>query len=108
MTSSLTQLVPSASRARRATLTASAAVKQPAVFGSTPIPAPASTSSTDPAAAGSTRRIATVVSSVPDATRARRSTSRLGAPPVPMISRDLKVRPASTNGSSMVSLPARR
>ena len=38
--------------------------------------------------AASTRRIATVVSSVPDATSARSSTSRLAAPPVPMISRD--------------------
>ena len=48
-----------------------------------------------PRAAGSTRRMATVVSSVPDAARARSSTSRLGAPPVPMISRDVKLSPAS-------------
>ena len=86
--------------------TASAAVKQPAVFGSTRMPRAASTSSTDPEAAGSTRRIATVVSSVPDAASARSSTSRLGAPPVPMMSRELIASPAITNGSSMVSLPA--
>ncbi len=60
-------MVPSASAASLAVRTASAAVKQPAVFGSTRMPRSASTSSTDPAAAGSTRRMATVVSSVPEA-----------------------------------------
>lgn len=56
-----------------------------------------------------TRRIATVVSSVPEATSARSSTSRLGAPPVPMIRRDAYVVPPRTKGSSaMVSLLGRR
>src|SRR4051812_20250389 len=42
----------------------------------------------------STRRIATVVNSVPDATSASSSTARLVAPPVPMMSRDAKLRSA--------------
>src|SRR5258708_5840951 len=100
ITSSLTQEVPSASAASLAVLTASAAVKQPAVFGSTLMPRSARTSSTDPGEEGSTRRIATVVSSVPEAVSARPRMSRLGAPPVPMISRDANFCPPSTSGSS--------
>ena len=78
------------------------------MLGSTRMPRLVRTSSTEPVAAGSTRRMATVVSSVPDAASARSSTSRLGAPPVPMMSRELIGSPAITNGSSMVSLPALR
>ena len=70
MTSSLTQSVPSASRASRAVSTASPAVKQPGGVRQHPdAAAPRSTASTEPARRGSTRRIATVVSSVPDATQ---------------------------------------
>src|ERR1700683_10181 len=101
MTSSLTHIVPSASAASLVVLTASAAVKQPAVFGSALIPRSASTSSTEPPEPGSSRRMATVVSSVPDAASARPSTSRLGAPPVPMISRDPNFSPAISSGSSV-------
>src|SRR6202043_2190823 len=57
------------------------------------------TCSSDPRADGSTRRIATVTSSVPDAFSARSSTSWLGAPPVPMINRDAKRSPAMTSAS---------
>src|SRR6478736_4016894 len=42
----------------------------------------------------STRRIATVVSSVPDAISASSSTARFDAPPVPRISREPNSRPA--------------
>src|SRR6476620_3700900 len=42
----------------------------------------------------STRRIATVVSSVPDAINASSSTARFDAPPVPRISREPNSRPA--------------
>src|SRR5688572_9333496 len=45
--------------------------------------------------------MATVVSSVPDASRAAPSPSRLGAPPVPMMRRDPSATP------SMISLSAR-
>src|SRR6185437_5342837 len=69
-------------------------------FGSTLMPRAASTSSTEPGEAGSTRRMATVVSSVPDAASARPSTSRLGVPPVPMINREPNFSPASSSGSS--------
>src|SRR6202046_2434524 len=48
----------------------------------------------------STRRIATVVSSVPDATRASSRTARFAAPPVPMINRDVKLRPAMVSFES--------
>ena len=44
--------------------------------------------------------MATVVSSVPEASSAASITSRLGAPPVPMISREPKLRPAMTSGSA--------
>lgn len=106
-TSSLIQSVPSASRASRAVSTASPAVKQPAVFGRTRMESRSSTERTEPWTVGSSRRMATVVSSVPDAIRERSSTSRLGAPPVPMISRDEKVDPPMVRRSSAmpVSLP---
>src|SRR5256885_9810665 len=51
----------------------------------------------------SARRIATVVSSVPDATSARSSTARLAAPPVPMINRDVSLHGPMTSGSSVIS-----
>ena len=66
ITSSFTQSVSSASRASFAVVTASRAVKQPAVFGNTSSPASSSTSTIDPRALGSTRRMATVASSAPD------------------------------------------
>ena len=52
--------------------TASRAVKQPAVFGSTKQPQSSSTSRIDPRADGSTRRSATVAISAPDARTASR------------------------------------
>jgi hypothetical protein len=108
-TSSFTQSVPSASRPSLAVRTASRAVKQPAVLGRGRMPVRSSTSNNEPGADGSTRRSATVVSSVPDATSARSSSSRLGAPPVPMIRRDPNFSPAMTSGSSSAipNLPAR-
>src|SRR6478735_5277493 len=57
-------------------------------------------SSRDPGAATSIRRIATVVSSVPDASSAASITSRLGAPPVPMINRELNSLPAMISRSA--------
>src|ERR1700730_15040347 len=48
----------------------------------------------------STRRIATVVSSVPDAISASSSTTRFVAPPVPMMSREAKLRSAIVNFSA--------
>ncbi len=81
MTSSFTQSVSSASRANLAVSTAFRAVKHPAVFGSTRTPLRSRTDSTDPWADASTRRMATVASSVPDAAMACSSVSRLAAPP---------------------------
>src|SRR5262245_61781115 len=63
------------------------------------MPVRSSRSNSEPRAPGSTRRSATVVSSVPEATSASSSTSRLGAPPVPMIRRDPSFSPAMTSGS---------
>src|SRR5205823_13961269 len=71
----------------------------PAVFGRICTAASASIPSSEPAPAGDTRRIATVVTAVPEASSTRLSTSRLGAPPVPTMSREPRVRPASTHGS---------
>jgi hypothetical protein len=71
MTSSLTHGVSNASRARRAVSTASRAVRQPAVLGSSRTPHRCSSSTNDPVAEASTRRRATVTSSVPEATIAR-------------------------------------
>jgi hypothetical protein len=67
ITSSLTQSLSSASRASRAVVTASRAVKQPAVLGRTKQPASSSTSRIEPWALGSTRRIATVAIDAPEA-----------------------------------------
>src|SRR5580692_7612696 len=58
----------------------------------------ASSSEPAPSPAGETRRMATVVRSVPEAASTRRSTSRLGTPPVPRISRELSSWPASSHG----------
>ncbi len=99
ITSSFTQSVWHASRASRAVSSASPAVRQPAVFGRISTPSRRSRSNTEPRAVLSTRRIATVVSSVPDATSAASRISRLGAPPVPMISREPNGRPAISSGS---------
>src|SRR5580693_3392659 len=92
-TSSLTQSVSSASRASRAVSRASAAVWQPAVFGRTATPACRMVPIRDPSPAPPTRRMATVVSSVPEVLSTLPSTSRDWAPPVPTISRDVSVRP---------------
>src|SRR5690242_9781827 len=94
MTSSFTHWVPSASRANCAVSTASAAPRQPAVLGNGVMPRRVSRSSTPVPLSASTRRIATVVNSVPDATSASSSTARFEAPPVPMISREPNSRPA--------------
>src|SRR6185369_5799042 len=58
------------------------------------MPSRCSRSSTPVPPSASTRRIATVVSSVPEATSACSSTARLAAPPVPRINRDPNSRPA--------------
>ena len=63
-------------------------MKQPAVFGSTSQPAASSASRIEPGAEGSTRRIATVASSAPDARAAAVITSRLRKPPVPSTRRE--------------------
>src|SRR5690606_16464121 len=99
-TSSLTQVVPSASAARFAVSTASAAVRQPAVLGSGMMSSRFSRSSTPVPPAASTRRMATVVSSVPEATRASSSTARFSAPPVPMMSREPNSRSPMRSGGS--------
>src|SRR5215204_1385107 len=106
ITSSFTQSVSSASRASLAVVTASRAVKQPAVFGSTSRPACSSTSTIEPRALGSTRRIATVASSAPDSRAASAITCRLRKPPVPRIRRDSSGRPAISN--TLTRLPAPR
>src|SRR5687767_5242779 len=49
-----------------------------------------------------TRRTATVTMSAPDASCARAMTGCDGYLPVPMISRDWNVRPAITNGESVI------
>ena len=97
ITSSFTQSVSNASRAMRAVSTASCAVKHPAVFGNRKSPARSSISTSDPGAATSTRRSATVTISAPDAAIARSITSRLRKPPVPTIRRELQRRPAISN-----------
>src|SRR4051812_15775836 len=84
---------------------ASLAVKQPAVFGSSVQPASFSTSTIEPRAAGSTRRSARVARSAPDARTASPITSRLRKPPVPMISRERKLRPAIVSPSATLHRP---
>src|SRR4051795_1670439 len=93
MTSSLTQSVSNASRARRAVRTASRAVKQPAVLGRSCTPAASSTSTSEPRAPGSMRRSATVTSSEPLASMAAASVSSERKPPVPSRSREVSSRP---------------
>src|SRR5699024_5371253 len=94
MTSSFTQFVSSASRASRAVSTASRAVQHPAVFGSTRMPRRSSMANTESRDSESKRRIATVVSSVPEVRRAvSRMLSEL-APPVPMTSRASRSAPS--------------
>ena len=101
ITSSLTQSVANASRASCAVSTASRAVWQPAVFGSSSTPASASTSISEPrGAAGSTRRSATVTSSLPLAAIASASSSSEGKPPVPSSRRERSVRPAIVSASA--------
>jgi hypothetical protein len=63
----------------------------PSRFGRSRTPVPPS---------ASTRRIATVVSSVPDATSASSSTARLAAPPMPRVNREPNSRPAIVNFES--------
>ena len=98
-TSSLTQSVPSASRPSRAVNSASLAVWQPAVLGRMCTPACCSVPSSDPVPPGATRRMATVLTAVPDAASTRPSTSRLVTPPVPTMSRELSSRPPSSQVS---------
>src|SRR5215212_4311332 len=59
-----------------------------------------STSTTDPRAAGSTRRSASVASSAPDSSTAAAICSRLRKPPVPTMRREPKSRPAIVSGAS--------
>src|SRR6478735_12046521 len=106
MTSSFTQSVSRASRASSAVRTASLAVKQPAVLGSTRIPWSTNSWNNEPVSAVEYRRMATVVRAVPDARSAAPRPSRLGAPPVPMISRDPRATPSITRPSAAPGFPA--
>src|SRR3954451_23171216 len=103
MTSSLTHSVANASRASFAVVTASRAVKQPAVFGSRRTPWASRTSMIEPRASGATRRSATVTSSLPLAAMASPSTSRLVKPPVPSSRRDEKRTSAICIGSASLN-----
>ena len=100
ITSSLTQSVSNASRASWASLTASVGGVAAGGVGQQPHPAPVEQVEQPPAApaAVSTRRSATVTSSVPEARIACSSACRLAAPPVPRISREVKVSPARSSG----------
>src|SRR3954451_20523821 len=100
ITSSLTQSLPSASRASWAVVTASRAVKQPAVLGSTKQPASSRTWRIEPRALGSTRRIATVAIWAPEASTACAISSRLRKPPVPRTSRESKLRSPISSATS--------
>src|SRR4051812_21091495 len=102
-TSSLTQSVSNASRASLAVSTASRAVKQPAVFGSSFTPARSSTSTIEPRADGSIRRRATVTSSEPEDSIAAARPSNDRNPPVPSSSRDRSVRPPMERTSVSVA-----
>src|SRR5438874_1614480 len=107
ITSSLIHSGSSASRARRAVRTASRAVWQPAVLGSTCTPRSRSTSKSEPRAAGSTLRSATVTISEPLAATASDSSASEEKPPVPTSRRDWSVRPpSSSESSSAVSVSA--
>ena len=101
--------MPSASRPSRAVNSASLAVWQPAVLGRMCTPAWRSVPSSDPVPPGATRRMATVLTAVPEAASTRPSTSRLGTPPVPTMSRELSSRPPSSQvspGSAWAAGPA--
>src|SRR5688500_12263170 len=106
MTSSLTQSVSKASRASLAVRTASRAVKQPAVFGSSLTPARSSTSTIEPREDGSMRRSATVTSSEPETSSAAASASSERKPPVPSSSRERSSVPAMVRTSVLVSVTA--
>src|SRR4051812_6934740 len=103
ITSSLTQSVSKASRASFAVSTASRAVKQPAVLGSSLTPAASSTSTIEPRCEGSMRRSATVTSSEPEAASAADSASSERKPPVPSSSREPSVLPAMVSASVSVT-----
>ena len=94
ITSSVTQSVPSASRANWAVSTASAAPRQPAVLGSGVMPSRLSRSSTPVPPTASTRRIATVIQLGARRDQCLRAPRDSFAPPVPMISREVNSRPA--------------
>src|SRR5690606_12420655 len=98
-TSNLMRSVSSASLANCAVSTASAALRHPAVFGSSSMFNRRNNSSTPEPPSASARRMATVVNSVPEATSARSSTLRLLAPPVPMIRREVNLRSPMTSWS---------
>ena len=100
ITSSLTQSVAKASRASLAVMTASRAVWQPAVLGSSITPASLSVSASDPRAPGSMRRRATVTISVPLAAIAADRSSSEVKPPVPSSRRERSVRPAIVSVSA--------
>src|SRR5262245_40023792 len=104
MTSSLTQSVPNASRASFAVTTASRAVKQPAVLGSSSTPHSSMTSTSEPRALGSMRRRAIVTSSALVARMASASVSRRLKPPVPRMSRERSMRPATSKGVSVIGM----
>src|SRR3954451_10942238 len=106
MTSSLTQSVSNASRARRAVRTASRAVKQPAVLGRSCTPAASSTSTNEPRALGSMRRSAAVTSSPPLPWMAAASASSERKPPVPSSRREVSSRPPMVKVSCSVTATA--
>ena len=99
MTSTLIQLVSSASRASSAVMIASRAVSQPAVFGRNRRPCRIFTVS-EPWPWSETRRIEAVAMSAPEAATASRMMICVGYPAVPMRRREVSVTPAITNGSS--------
>ena len=86
ITSTLTQFVPRASRASRAVITVSRAVRHPAVLGRGAIFSLVRSGKIGVPEA--CLRMATVVISVPDATSAFSSRSMLVVPPEPIMSRD--------------------
>ena len=108
ITSSLTQSVPSASRAELGGQHRLGAGEAAGGVGQHGDLVPVQHVEHRPGRAGSIRRIATVVSSVPEASSAASITSRLGAPPVPMISREPNDRPAMQSRSSPCSATLHR
>src|ERR1700737_4579094 len=106
MTSSLTQSERPIERARRAMRIASSAVRQPAVFGRMRYRFQSITSRIVflLGSSRSRRRSATVMSSLPDASRAASIDSSVGYLPVPKKRRDRSVVPATTSGSACVNV----